>query len=270
MNIMLILKGILIGIGKIIPGVSGSVMAISLSVYDQAIYCVTHFFDDVKKNFRYLFFLGIGILLGIVFFSKVILYFLDYYYVFTMILFIGLIMGGIVSIYHDSDHSKMGILFLVLGFLFMGCFSFFGGNGEYDIQGNFFDVFVYFFSGLLEGIGTIIPGISSTALLMIVGVYHIFISSVSNLLSISFVFDHFVFLVSFGLGLFVSIILCIYVVSYLFSRYKKRTFSFILGMVLSNVIFLLLQVFVYIDIKNLIIVILLLGIGFFISLSIGT
>ncbi len=266
MKLLLILKGILIGIGKIIPGVSGTIMAISMGVYDKAIDSVTHFFDDVWKHTKFLIGLGIGILVGIVFFSKVIIYFFDEYYVYAMILFLGLIMGGIRSIYQNSERGKYGCLFLFWGFVLMGSFSLLGGVHEYVVKGNFWDCLVYFGAGILEGIGTIIPGISSTALLMTVGVYDIFLFSVSNLLDIHCVISNLVFLVSFGLGLFFSIMICIYGIYYLFSRYKRRTFSFILGIVLSNLIILVFQVGKSMELKNLIIGVPLLGLGLFISL----
>lgn len=265
MNILLILKGILIGIGKIIPGVSGSVMAISLGIYDRAIMCVTHFFDDVINNLKYLLCLGIGIVLGIVFFSKVILYFLDNYYFYTMIMLIGLIIGGSRTIYKNCDRNMCGYFIMMLGFLFMGIFTFIGGSSRYVIRNNFFDNIVYFLSGMLEGFGTIIPGISSTALLMIVGIYDIFIYNISNLFDMSFVISNIFFYVFFGIGLFISIFGCIYIIQMLFLKYRSKTFSFILGIVISNILFLFVRIISYITIKNLIIGIILLGIGLFIS-----
>ena len=265
-NILLILKGVLIGIGKIIPGVSGSVMAISLGIYDKAIDSVTNFFDDIKNNFRFLLFLGIGIILGIIFFSKIILYFLNSYYVYTMMLFIGLIIGGIKSIYINSDRGKSGILLFILGFIFMGIISYVSGSREYIIRGNLIDNIIYFISGMLEGIGTIVPGISSTALLMIIGIYELFMESVSNILDLSYMIENINFYLSFGLGLFISIFLSIYIISYLFKRYRNKTFSFILGIILSNVLFLFINTLKFMVLKKLIIGFLLLGIGYFISL----
>jgi putative membrane protein len=187
-----------------------------------------------------------------------------------MLLFIGLIMGGVISIYKSSDKSRLGYVFIFLGFIFMSFFSLLGGNNEYRVYGNFIDILVYFSSGILEGIGTIIPGISSTALLMLVGVYNIFISSISNLFNINYVISNLRFLVYFSLGLFISIIICIYIMNYLFLKYKKVTFSFILGIILSNILFLILQILTIIKIKTLVIGIPLLGLGFIISLLFDT
>ena len=76
-----IIIGILIGIGKIIPGVSGAVIAISLGVYDKGIEAITHFKDDMRKNILFLGNIGMGVLIGIILFSKVINYLINNYYV---------------------------------------------------------------------------------------------------------------------------------------------------------------------------------------------
>jgi len=206
MKILLILKGILIGICKVIPGVSGSVIAIFMGIYDKAIDCISNFFDDFYNNLLFLVNVGIGVIIGIVFFSKILLILFDNYYVYVMMLFIGLIMGGCISIYKCSDRNRCGYFYLVLGFVIMGLFSSFSGDSQYIAKGGIIDFFVYFLGGILEGFGTVIPGISSTALLMIMGIYSRYLDVIANILNISYVFDNLLFLVSFSLGLFISII----------------------------------------------------------------
>ena len=91
---MLILKGIIIGIGKIIPGVSGSMLAISMGIYQKLIDSVNNIFKYPKENFKFLFKITIGVIISIVFFSNIILNSLNKYYIITMFFFIGLIIGG--------------------------------------------------------------------------------------------------------------------------------------------------------------------------------
>ena len=67
---LLFIKGIIVGIGKIMPGVSGAMLAINLNVYEKLINAITSFFDDVRDNFKFLLIFGIGILLSIIFGSK--------------------------------------------------------------------------------------------------------------------------------------------------------------------------------------------------------
>ena len=69
-----ILKGFIIGIGKIIPGVSGSVLAISMGIYDKIIKSISNFFSDIKNNSIFLFKVSIGMIIAISFFSNIIVY----------------------------------------------------------------------------------------------------------------------------------------------------------------------------------------------------
>ena len=89
MRIDYLLKGLLIGIGKIIPGLSGTIMMISFGLYDKAISAITNFYKDIKNNLLFLINIGIGIVIGIVMFSRVINYFIVNCYIYTMSLFIG-------------------------------------------------------------------------------------------------------------------------------------------------------------------------------------
>ena len=118
-KLILILKGIIIGAGKIIPGVSGGMLAITLNVYDRAIKSISNFFKNVKENFTFLFTLGIGILLSILSVSKLIEYTLDNYYLPTMLLFIGMIIGGIPSIVNEAKQEKSlkNIIIMLIPFI---------------------------------------------------------------------------------------------------------------------------------------------------------
>ena len=109
----LFLMGFLIGIGKIIPGVSGAMIAVSFGIYDKLINAVTNFFDDKKNNFKYLLLVGSGILLSIVFFSNIIKYLIDSYCLIIMMLFVGLIVGGTYSFSKNIKYSLKNILVII-------------------------------------------------------------------------------------------------------------------------------------------------------------
>ena len=91
----LIIKGFIIGLGKIIPGVSGSMLAISLGIYEEIIEKISSITKNFRKNIEYLAKISIGIILAIILTSKIIVKCLNHYYFPTMLLFIGLITGGI-------------------------------------------------------------------------------------------------------------------------------------------------------------------------------
>ena len=99
---MLFIKGLIIGIGKIIPGVSGLVIAISFGLYEKGIDAINNYFGNVKENTKFLLVLGSGILLSIILMSNLIKILLNKYYFLTMLLFIGLISGGIPSLFSKN------------------------------------------------------------------------------------------------------------------------------------------------------------------------
>ena len=105
--LILLLKGFIIGIAKIIPGVSGALIAISFGIYEKAIKAISNFFENPINNFLFLFPIGLGVLLSISLTSGLILYFINNYYFPTILLFIGLIMGGIPSLIDNINIKKV-------------------------------------------------------------------------------------------------------------------------------------------------------------------
>ena len=94
-----IIKGAIIGIANIIPGVSGGTMAVSMGIYDQLIHCITHLFSELKKNLKFLIPIFIGAGIGVVGLSFVIEYLFDVAPFETNLLFIGLIIGGLPAMW---------------------------------------------------------------------------------------------------------------------------------------------------------------------------
>ena len=94
-----VLKGIVIGISNILPGVSGGTMAVSMGIYDKLIHCVNHLLKEFKKNVLFLFPIAIGMVIAIIASAFGIDYLFETYPVQTNLLFIGLILGGLPTIY---------------------------------------------------------------------------------------------------------------------------------------------------------------------------
>lgn len=255
-----ILKGFIIGIGKIIPGVSGAMLAISLGVYDKALYYINNFFKHKKESIKYLFPLGIGILISIIIFSKIIDYTLSRQYVITMLFFIGLLLGGLPSIINKVQ--KKDYYLVILSFSFFFILSITNSSSNYIIQNNFIDRIILFLSGIVEAISTIVPGISGTAMLMIIGTYDIIIKSLSNILSVSSI----KILVPLSLGIIIGIIITIKIIDYLFQKYNNKVYAFVLGVFLSSTVLLIIKTFTKtVSILNLIIGIIFLILGIIIS-----
>lgn len=266
MNISELIKGIIIGIAKIIPGLSGAVLMISFNLYDRAIEAITNFFGNPKKNFLFLANLGCGVVLGVVLFSKIIHFFITNYYFYTTALFIGLILGGIPILNERSGKKKDCYLIVAISFALMCLLSFSNINNSYVIQNNSIDFLMFFLAGILEAIGTILPGISSTALLMLLGVYNSYIGIISNILNLSLITETLYFIVPFSLGLVIGIIIISLMIHYLFRYYQEQTFSFILGISFSSIFLLIVKIMPFIGgIFSMIFGLFLAGVGYFIT-----
>ena len=251
------LKGFVVGIGKIIPGVSGAMLAISMGIYDKSMYYISKFRNNKKESIKYLFPIGMGIILSIIFFSKIISLSLSNFYVVTMLFFVGLIIGGIPSIKYRVERKDYYIV--IISFIIFFFLSISNINNNYVIKDNMFDFFIFFISGIVEAIGTVVPGISSTALLMILGTYDNIISAIGD-------FNNIRILIPFSIGLFMGIIIVVKIINYLFSKFEGKVYAFVMGVLLSSVILLIVQTFKYKIIMNeLLIALVFMIMGIFIS-----
>ncbi|MBE6156902.1 MAG: DUF368 domain-containing protein [Firmicutes bacterium] len=229
--------GIIVGIGFIIPGVSGGVLATILGIYDTIIYKLNHFFKDLKNNILYLAPLIIGIIISILFFSKLILYLLNNKLNFISYVFIGLILGCVPYLLREikfKTNKKMSMLSFFMSLLF-GCLLFLIENNSLETFNNpgFITMLI---AGVLYAIGKIVPGISGAALLMLLGIYEYFLSVVANPFAITFetIINFIPFIISF---LFSSIII-LKLIDYLLSKHFRITYSAIIGFIISSILFI--------------------------------
>ncbi len=217
--IILFFKGMIIGIGKIIPGVSGSFLAMTLGVYEEAINRLRLFKDNWKENSFYFLPLGLGIVLAIILGSKLIMFFYEKYYLFTMLFFIGLLLGTIPSFVRVHRVKSKDILFIVMLFLLLVFVFDFISFPTFVMKKNITDYIFIFFLGLIEVFTTLIPGISSTATYIMLGSYefilNLFSSPFSDILS----------LIMFFLGFLLGFVFLIKFLSYLLE--KKSAFLWI-------------------------------------------
>lgn len=258
-NIVLIIKGLIIGWAKVMPGVSGAILAISMGVYDKGINAITRFFDNIKENIKFLFFIGIGIIIAIILGSNIVYFLLNNYYVITMLFFMGLIFGSTPKIISKVDKSIKGIMISFITFIIITLLTNLNINNN-SVSNS---IIIYLISGLIDAFGMVVPGISSTALLMVIGTYNNIIYSLSSIENIIINLN---ILIPYGIGIFIGIIVTSISINYLFKKYNKLTFSFILGVILSTLLTLLLKIFSYhINIKDLVIGVLLLSLGIIIS-----
>ena len=240
---MLFLKGFIIGLAKIIPGVSGAMIAIYLNLYERLLDAITNFFSDWKNNLKFIIIFGLGILLAIILGSKVILYLFLYYKFITFMFFIGLIVGGTYNFTKKIKYNyKNVVLILLIIGVFLG-FYFMEIDGNYGLKNNFYDNIIFFFGGFIDIFASLVPGISGTSLLMTLGIYNNVLILISSSLNIKYVINNINLYISYTLGMALSFIFNAYLINYFLKKYKNIAYSVILGLSISSILFLIVNLF---------------------------
>lgn len=240
-TLVLIIKGFIIGVANIIPGVSGGTLAITLGIYEELIGAISHFFKDFKKNLQFVIPIGIGAVLSILLLSKVISYSLNHFPFSTTLFFIGLILGGIPLLYKKVKDDKKtmsdGLIFF-LTFLVVIVFAFLKSGGSNVSLSNLgvFDYLLLFFIGMITSSTMVIPGISGSFVLMLLGFYQPIIDTISRLTKFQNVSSNLLILIPFGIGVVVGIILIAKLIEFLLSKFEKKTYYGILGFVLASIL----------------------------------
>ena len=228
-------KGIAIGAGAILPGISSGVLCVIFGIYEKLLNSILNFFKDIKKNVKFLFPIIVGIGIGILIFSKLLNYLLFQFPVQTKSIFIGLILGSIPTLIKEVN-SKIKLkphYFLYTLFAFaIGIASAILENyiSILSNSGNFSFLYLIL-SGFVMSIGIIVPGVSSTIILMLMGVYSIYLSSVSSL--------YFPVLIPMGIGLIFGCLICMKITKFLLNRFYAQTFYSIIGFTLGSIFVLL-------------------------------
>lgn len=234
MNIKLILKGFIVGLGKIIPGVSGSMLAITLGIYESILEAVTNFFSDIKKNSKLLINFSLGVFLAIIFFSKLILFLLNNYYEPTMYLFLGLIVGTLLPFTKELKWNLKNFIIFIIFLSLTFILSFKTTNINYVFTGSLLDYMYTSFLGVIDAFTSIVPGISGTAIFMLLGSYEFVLKILANPFSLLFII--------YGIGLLFGIVLICYIMNYLLKHKKSETNMLIFAFMISSIGILLIGI----------------------------
>ena len=223
--------GIAIGSGAILPGISSGVFCVIFGIYEKLIDSILNFFKFPKKNFKFLLPIFIGMFIGVFIFSNLINYFLIKFPIQTKSIFIGLILGSIPSLFKEVNKNykfKLKYLLFTLISFILGILSvFLESNISTNIASVNFNFLYLLLSGFLMSIGVIVPGVSSTVILMLMGVYSSYISSISSL--------YFPILIPLGIGLLLGSIIFMNITNFLLKKFYIQTFYTIIGFTLGSI-----------------------------------
>ncbi len=246
-----ILRGIVIGVANIIPGVSGGTMMVSMGIYDTLIHSITHLFKQFKQSIKTLLPYLIGMVIGIVGLAFVVTYCLENYPLPTNAAFIGLIFGGLPIIIKKVNFKKAGIgggALFVLFFLLIVAMEVWGHGDAAQAQMtlNFSQLIVLFVMGCIASATMVIPGVSGSMVLMLLGYYQPVVGAVKDLAKALTAFDmsqllhNLLILVPFGLGVVVGIFAIAKLLEMLLARFEGLTYCAILGLVVASPVAILM------------------------------
>lgn len=240
-KLFLILKGFLLGIANIIPGVSGGTLAITLGIYNDLIGAISHFFKNLKKNLTFLIPLGIGMLAAVLLGSKVITYCLDKFTLPTTLFFIGLIVGGIPLLTKKLKGRKVkpfNLAVFLLTFSIVMIMTFLNaGNNAVDLTNmSVIKFLLLIVIGMVAAATMVIPGVSGSFVLMLLGYYIPVVGTVGNLTNFSELGHNLLILAPFGIGVALGIVGIAKLIEFLLKKYEVPTYYGIIGFVTSSVI----------------------------------
>lgn len=239
------IKGFILGIANVIPGVSGGTMAVSMGLYELILSSIGNFFKDIKGNFIKLLPIILGILVAIVSTSKLVTYALTNYKAQTLCLFIGLIFGGVSLIMRKikGKGSKTNYLIFFVIFFFVISLNFLK-TGLIEISFanmGIIDYLLLLLMGFIASSAMVIPVISGSFILMVLGYYDKIIYTISTITDFSKLGSNLLILVPFGIGVIIGIVFMAKLITNLIKKYETKTYFAIMGFVLSSVVVLLLQ-----------------------------
>jgi putative membrane protein len=225
-----ILKGILISISLLVPGVSGGTMMIVLGVYDQSIEALSALISRKLLHIKLLIQLAIGGVIGLALFSKAMLWSLETYPFVMSFLFLGIVIAGLNAIIKKVDWKKFQIyhiLFLVVGIVIALVMTQ-GQSGELiNFSGSFIQrLLIILIAGIIIAVALILPGISTSFLLLTLGMYEETLAAI-NTLDVGF-------LLPLGIGVLFGVLLTTKLLEYLMKNHPTPTYLMILGFILGS------------------------------------
>ena len=250
-TIVEILRGVLIGLANIIPGVSGGTMMVSMGIYDTIIGCINTLFKDFRRCVKILWPYLVGMVLGILGLAKLITYLLGTFPLQTNLTFIGLIFGGLPVILHKTKGEKKGapgLIAFVAAFALVIVLQILGeGNGQDEaLSFSIGQILILFIMGVIASATMVIPGVSGSMMLMLLGYYNPIVGSVSRMVdallhvNMSEILACCGVLVPFGIGVVVGIFAIAKLIELLLSRYPGPTYCAILGLVAASPVAILM------------------------------
>ncbi len=276
-----ILKGIVIGIANIIPGVSGGTMMVSMGIYDKMIHCVTHLFSEFKESMKFLIAIFIGMAIALVGLSFIIEPAFEYFPLQTSCLFIGLIVGGLPAIWGKVKGKGIKISYVIPFLLFFAVVVGLAALGEKegnaaDLTFSLWSCVKLFVVGIIASATMVIPGVSGSMMLLLLGYYNPIVSAIKDFVTALASFDMQGILagcgvlVPAGVGIVVGIFAIAKLIEIIFEKFSLQAYWAIIGLIVASPFAILMMVGVgSLSVVSVIVSIVTFVIGFIVAMKLG-
>lgn len=236
----LVLKGFFLGLANLIPGVSGGTLAVTLGIYEYIIEAINNLFKNFKENFNKLLPIVIGVALCFISMSKVITLALDKYQFQTIMFFVGLIIGGMPMLFKKvkKQYNFKNIIWFILSFALVILFVFLKeGNRVVDLTNmGIFDYALLIIVGMISSATMIIPGISGSFVMMLIGYYKPVVEALGDLTNFSHIGYNLSVLIPFGVGVLLGLFLIVKLIKLLLDKYEIKMYFGVIGFVLASIV----------------------------------
>lgn len=253
-SIINMIKGSLIGLALILPGLSGSLFAIVLGLYDKGMYAVANLRKEPVRHIKFLIPIGIGAAIGILASARLTLFVTERFPAFSYLFFIGLVIGSAPLVFRKTSQIPLKVPYMVWSALAIGLvivMAIFSGGDDTHISmtyiANFGDFMTLAIAGLIALSFMAIPGISASIIIIILGQFGTVYNAIS--VTVDFLvylvrgdidgaaqaFSTVMILVPFALGAIVGIISIAKIMTYLLKNYEVQVYYFVAGALVGTV-----------------------------------
>lgn len=278
-----VLKGIVIGIANIVPGVSGGTMMVSMGIYDKLIHCITHLFSEFKKSVKFLFPIAVGMLIAIVGSSFALKELFERIPIQTNLLFVGLILGGLPAIGKNVMGKKIRIGHIIAALAFFALVAGMAVMGETegtsaDLSFSVGNMLILFVVGVITSATMVIPGVSGSMVLMLMGFYKPVLLTITNFitalvhLDMNGILAGCGVLIPFGIGVVAGIFGIAKVVEIVFEKFPLYAYWAIIGLIVASpvaIVLMNLEVFSKMTVLSGVTGVIALAAGFFAAMKLG-
>lgn len=249
-KLILFIKGIVLGVAFVIPGVSGGTLAVLMGIYEELIEAASNFYKsiaDFKKYIMYLLPIGLGVVFSVAVFAKLIKFGLDKAPIITILIFLGMIIGGIPALVRNVKGTKINLkdmtLMLVGLIIVISMLIFHKSNSNVVLTNMSITGYItLFLVGTIAAVTMVVPGISGSFTLMLIGYYEPILNLVNDITSFKNLGPNLILIFIFMLGVFIGIIFISKIIEWCLKHYKRETYYAIIGFVLSSIISVIYEV----------------------------